>query len=66
MCLGNTDECPWFGLCQASFQVLDPQARINQDRHGADLEQGKGEGKELRTRRDHQGRAHPLVDAAAH
>ena len=55
------------GLClgEARFQVLHPEPRVDQDRHRPDLEEGEGEGEELRSGRDHEHRAHPPADAEA-
>ena len=41
------------------FRFRTPMPRIDEDRHGADLEEGKGEGEEFRTGRDHEHRPRP-------
>src|SRR5690242_17126702 len=39
VCPGDADEGMWFRLGDAALQVPDPQPRIDQDRHGTDLEE---------------------------
>ncbi len=48
-------------LCfgQANLEILQPHPRINQNRNSANLEQRKGEGKKLKSRRHHQHSPHP-------
>ncbi len=61
--LGDTDKGLRLRFGKAGFEVFDPHPRVDQDRHGTDLEQGEGQGEEFETGRHHQHRAHPAADA---
>jgi hypothetical protein len=61
--LGDADEGGRRRLGDTDFEILDPHPRIDEDRHRPDLEEGKGQRKEFRARRDHEDSAHPTADA---
>ncbi len=62
MGLGNADKCIRLGLRQALLEVFDADARIDNYRHRARLEYGKGQGEEFQAGPDHEGSAHAPSD----
>ena len=63
MGFGDADESFRLGFRKTLTEVSEAHARIDHHRGGADLEQGKRECEEFRTRRCHQNRPHTSADA---
>ena len=62
--LGDADERKWFRVGQAPADVLHAHAGVDHHRHGGQLEQRKGKGKELDARWHHHGHAGAGSDTA--
>ncbi len=63
MRLGDADEGLGSASARHSFRFLHPEARIDQHRHGADFEEGEGQGEEIGAGCDHQHGAYATADA---
>ena len=60
--LRDTDECQGFRFFQTLAQVSEPKAGIDRDQYGANLEQGKGQGKKIMGGGYHEYGAGPCAD----
>ena len=59
----DPDERLRLGLLQADAEALNAHARVDQDDHRPDFEEGEGEGKEIESGRHHQHGADAAADA---